>query len=914
MKARNKRRGHKPVLPSFVIGNLRSINNKTDELHAYVTSDRTVNTASVMCFTETWLNDKISDNCVDMPGFKILRGDRNCAKVGKDGGGGVCSYINEKWCHPKNSSIKFSSCSDNVEILTINIRPYYLPREFSQVFVTTVYVNNKANKEAAASEIVNHILDLENSAPDALKIINGDFNRCSLESNLPNFQQQIHFTTRTDPATENTSQLDLFYCNTKDSYKCIKLPPLGHSDHNMISLIPRYRARVCREPVTTKSIQRWTSDARDTLIGCMEATDWSVFTESETNLDTIVDTVTSYISWCVDCIVSTKQVKVFPNGKPWINKQIKNLLKDKKKACNDNDTILMKSIQKSIDKEIKNAKKVYKNKIEQNFKDNNMKKVWDGMNIMSGRKNVNHPSVLCTSNTYANELNEFYARFDCNDFSEEIHNIRNKLMNCTDHDDYVIDEIDVLKTLKKINPTKAKGPDGLSPRILKICAEQFANIFTYIFNLSILNCYIPQIWKMSCIIPVPKKPNVKVMNDYRPVALTPCIMKVFERIFITHLQSITSKFIDPNQFAYRKNRSVDDALLCMLNSTYSHLEKAKSSVRIMFFDFSSAFNTIQPHILVKKLINMNISPNISLWILEYLTNRPQYVKIKCPVSDTSKNTQVVYISDTVFTNTGCPQGTVLSPYLFSLYTSDSRINSDMCSLIKYADDTALTGLILDDQCSHYLSSVDSFVDWCDQNYLQLNVTKTKEMVIDFRKTKTIPDPVILRGENVERVTSYKYLGTTVDQSLSWNENTQIIIKKANSRLYCLRKLHTFNVNRNILQLFFSSVLCSVLTFGVVSWGGNITQGDRNKIERLIRKGGRVVGGGITETMTDMYDRRLYSKVNQILNDDTHPLRGNFDSLIIERSGRLRTPKAKTVRYQKSFLCKAVGVFNDNYRR
>ena len=115
-------------------------------------------------------------------------------------------------------------------------------------------------------------------------------------------------------------------------------------------------------------------------------------------------------------------------------------------------------------------------------------------------------------------------------------------------------------------------------------------------------------------------------------------------------------------------------------------------------------------------------------------------------------------------------------------------------------------------------------------------------------------------------------------------------------------------------MFFSSVLCSVLTFGVVSWGGNITQGDRNKIERLVRKGGRVVGEGTTDTLTDIYDRHVHRKVNQIFNDDTHPLRGNFDSLIIERSGRLRTPKARTVRYQKSFVCKAVGVFNDNYRR
>ena len=537
------------------------------------------------------------------------------------------------------------------------------------------------------------------------------------------------------------------------------------------------------------------------------------------------------------------------------------------------------------------------------------------MNIMSGRKNVNHPSVLCTSNEYANEFNTFYSRFDCHDFSEQIDNAKEILYRNDYDNSFVIDEIDVIKSLKKINPTKAKGPDGLSPGILKICAEQLAGIYTYIFNLSLSQCYIPQIWKMSCIIPVPKKPNVKIMNDYRPIALTPCIMKVFERIFISHLQSITSTVLDPNQFAYRKNSSVDDALLCMLNSTYSHLEKPKSCVRIMFFDFSSAFNTIQPHVLIQKLMNFKINPRITSWILEYLTNRPQYVKIKCSVVDNNyRNTQHTYVSDIVFTNTGCPQGTVLSPYLFSLYTSDSRIDNEMCSLIKYADDTALTGLISDDQCSHYLNAVHRFVDWCDQNYLQLNVTKTKEMVIDFRKNNTVPDPVLLKGENVERVKSYKYLGTTIDQSLSWKENTQFILKKANSRLYCLRKLRTFNINKDIMQLFFSSVLCSVLTFGVVSWGGNITQGDRNKIERLVRKGGRVVGGGTTETMTDMYDRQLHRKVKQILNDDTHPLRGNLDSLFIARSGRLRTPKARTARYQKSFLYKAVGVFNDNYRR
>jgi len=94
-------------------------------------------------------------------------------------------------------------------------------------------------------------------------------------------------------------------------------------------------------------------------------------------------------------------------------------------------------------------------------------------------------------------------------------------------------------------------------------------------------------------------------------------MKCFERVVLDHLTRHVSAFQDPLQFAYRKGVGVDDALLFMLHNIYSHLETTASSVRIMFFDFSSAFNAIQPHILVNKLINFKLHKTTIAWILAF---------------------------------------------------------------------------------------------------------------------------------------------------------------------------------------------------------------------------------------------------------------------------------------------------------
>ncbi|KAF7648955.1 hypothetical protein LDENG_00149680, partial [Lucifuga dentata] len=156
------------------------------------------------------------------------------------------------------------------------------------------------------------------------------------------------------------------------------------------------------------------------------------------------------------------------------------------------------------------------------------------------------------------------------------------------------------------------------------------------------------------------------------------------------------------------NRCVSDTVSAVVHSALTHLERRDSYVRLLFLDFSSAFNTIIPQTLVSKLLLLGLKPSLCNWVLDFLTNRPQSVKIH-GVS-----------SSTITLNTGSPQGCVLSPLLYMLLTYDCSARYPSNHIVKFADDTAV---------SVYRQEVEEFVDWCRANNLCIIVGKTKEMVV-----------------------------------------------------------------------------------------------------------------------------------------------------------------------------------------
>ncbi len=165
-----------------------------------------------------------------------------------------------------------------------------------------------------------------------------------------------------------------------------------------------------------------------------------------------------------------------------------------------------------------------------------------------------------------------------------------------------ISEDDVHQVFRKNKKRKAPGPDGVSPACLKSCADQLALIFTQIFNRSLELCEGPSCFKRSTIIPVPKKPKITGLNDYRPVALTSVAMKSFERLVLAYLKDTTGPLLDPLQFAYWANRSVDDAVNMGLHFILQHLYRQGTYVRILFVDFSSAFKGKRHHFSILQYV------------------------------------------------------------------------------------------------------------------------------------------------------------------------------------------------------------------------------------------------------------------------------------------------------------------------
>ncbi len=328
-------------------------------------------------------------------------------------------------------------------------------------------------------------------------------------------------------------------------------------------------------------------------------TDWSVFEAAANDLDELTETVTSYIS---HMCIPTRTLLTYNNDKPWFTAKLRQLRQAKEDAYKKGDKVLYKQVKYTLEKEIRVAKRNYSGKLRNKLSSSDSTSVWKGLKDITNYKTPS-PSTV-ENQQLADNLNEFCCRFEKTPHTCPEHLSTQPLTPpatpLSPTPALKISEDDMRQVFRKNKRRKAPGPDGVTPVCLKSCADQLASIFTQIFNRSLELCEVPSCFKRSTIFPLPKKPKITGLNDYRPVALTSLAMKSFERLVLAYLKDTTGPLLDPLQFAYRANRSVDDAVNMGLHFILQHLDRPGTYVRILFFDFSSAFNTIIPSLLQPK--------------------------------------------------------------------------------------------------------------------------------------------------------------------------------------------------------------------------------------------------------------------------------------------------------------------------
>lgn len=658
--------------------NARSLVNKSSELESIVLTHK----PHIIVITETWLNIDIRDAEVTPPGYRIYRKDRDSR------GGGVAIIYQENLSVSRLADIAGIECvviNVSLDQFNLVIAAFYRPpgpeNNFCQKlneFLCTCKCNSR--NVLLAGDFNFPLINLESEFPEPLA------------SNAENFVDLIIFHDLTQLVKQPTrihgdtrSILDLYLVS---SSVCNRDPQVnvldGISDHAMVALtISRSSiGKISKEKRVVPVFAR----ADDVSIVDLLDVSYSDFLSlSESRSCTVNDLwcfFKALVLKCVENFVPTK-LKVVQNGNPWMTRDIVRLQRKAKKirkrcrqrpSTANNDKL--SAIRLQLSDSIKKAKQHFYGVSMKNFLLSSPAKFW---RHFAPRKQT-FPGVDINGQWETNKgvIVESFNNFFVSVFTSDngIRPYFSSLDDVPPISSVSVSREGVLALLLDINAKKSPGIDNVPNAFLVRFAEWCSHYLTIIYNKSLSQFELPEDWKFSKIVPVPKN-NTNQIPSYRPISLLCTSAKILEHIIFKHLSQFLEEhsIIIPCQHGFRKGLSTTTQLVETIHDFGAILDK-RGQIDVIFVDFEKAFDRVSHPKLLLKLHSVLKNDVVLGWIEAYFSSRCQSVVIDGEYS----SARVVH--------SGIPQGSILGPLFFLIYVND--ITNDIPVKMKlFADDCVL---------------------------------------------------------------------------------------------------------------------------------------------------------------------------------------------------------------------------------
>jgi hypothetical protein len=360
---------------------------------------------------------------------------------------------------------------------------------------------------------------------------------------------------------------------------------------------------------------------------------------------------------------------------------------------------------------------------------------------------------------------------------------------------------DVRKALKKLKKSCSTGADSIPQRLFSECHSSLALPLCDIYNWSMILSQTPRLWKHSLVTPIQKPgKDESLPSSYRPISITSASCKVMERLIVAKLLPYLIKYdiYSESQHGFRPNASVTTNLLCVENEWTKAISMGHA-IDAIYLDFEKAFDTVSHTKLLMKCEHYGLPPTLVSWIKSFLVDRTFSVRIG---SVTSHVLPVL---------SGVPQGSVLGPILFCLYTSDlSRMLSSFSPVrsLEYADDVKIFVSYKPTQPNNdaslaLQSALDAVTTWCSYHELKLSLSKCSQMRLGSQKHRfqyslsgvALDSPNQIRDLGMQIMPSFRKHASIVDRK-----------NKGLAALYTMFRVISINSPELLIRCFKTYVL------------------------------------------------------------------------------------------------------------